>query len=125
MALLTGLLARELFFVIRAIGGTGRTASAWSLLFALTPPIVSHSFLFFTEIPTALITLFVFRRLSVEPFRTVRMAALVGGSVGFLLLVHARNVGIVAGVTLVAMLTASLCAGYARPRVAANGIRVV
>jgi hypothetical protein len=103
MALLTGLLARELFLVLLTLGGTGRTAFGWALLFALTPPIVSHSFLFFTEIPSALMTLFAFRRLSLEPVRTVWMAALVGALTGFLLLVHARNVGIVAGLVLVAV----------------------
>lgn len=107
MALLTGLLARELFLAIRDLGGAGRGAFLWALLLAITPPIVSHSYLFFTEIPTALITLFAFRRLSLQPIRTAGMAGLVGALTGFLLLVHARNVGIVAGLMLVALLMVS------------------
>ena len=103
MALLTGLLARELFLTLCALG-MARGAFGWSLLFALTPPALSHSFLFFTEIPTALITLFVFRRLSVQPLSSWRMAAVAGALTGFLLLVHARNVGIVAGLGLVAVM---------------------
>ena len=103
MALLTGLLARELWLAMRDIGGTGWRAFRWALLFAVTPPILSHSFLFFTEIPAALVVLFVFRRLTLQPVRTAGMAAWLGALTGFLWLVHARNVGIVAGLTLVAV----------------------
>jgi hypothetical protein len=104
MALLTGVLARELFLVFRRIGGTPRQAFAWALLVAVTPPIVSHAFLFFTEIPSALVTLVVFRRLAIEPMRSAGTAVLAGASTGFLLLIHARNVGIVAGLISVALL---------------------
>ena len=114
MALLTGLLARELFLVTRAVGGSSRSAFGWVLLFALTPPLISHAFLFFTEIPTALITLFVFRRLSLDQVETVETAGLVGALTGFLMLVHARNVGIAAGLALVAMLSMSRRAGAAK-----------
>ena len=57
------------------IGGAGSHAFRWALLFAVTPPILSHSFLFFTEIPAALVVLFVFRRLTLQPVRTAGMAA--------------------------------------------------
>ncbi len=103
MAFLTGLLARELWLAMRDIGGAGWSAFRWALLFAVTPPILSHSFLFFTEIPAALVVLFVFRRLTLQPVSTAGMAAWLGALTGFLWLVHARNVGIVAGLTLVAV----------------------
>ena len=106
MALLTGLLARELFLILLDVGGSARAAFLWALLFALTPPILSHSFLFFTEIPTALVTLFVFRRLSLTGVRTTWMAAIVGGLAGFLLLVHARNLWLVVGLMIVAAVVA-------------------
>jgi hypothetical protein len=102
MAILAGLLAREVFLVVGYLGVGGRSAFAWALLFASTPPIVSHAFLFFTEIPTALIALVVFRRLSLQPLATAAGAWLLGALNGFLLLVHARNVGLVVGLTLVA-----------------------
>lgn len=103
MALLTGLLARELYLILHRIG-SGQRAFGWALLFALAPPVLSHSFLFFTEIPTALITLFVFRRLCLRPIDTPAAATLLGTLAGFLLLVHARNIGIAAGLALVAVL---------------------
>jgi hypothetical protein len=106
MAVLTGLLAREMFLVIRQLGGTATGAFMWALLFAMTPPALSHAFLFFTEIPSALITVFVFRRLVLQQVTTVRTGTILGLLTGFLLLVHARNVGNVAGLTLVALLAA-------------------
>ena len=106
MALLTGLLARELYLLIRGLGGSGRSAFAWALLCALTPPVLSHSFLFFTEIPTALLATFVFRKLSLRAIHTGSVALLVGVTTGFLLILHARNVGLVAGLVIIAVLMA-------------------
>jgi hypothetical protein len=106
MALFTGLLARELLLLIRALGGSGWSAVLWALLFALTPPIISHSFLFFTEIPTALIMLFVFRRLALHPRQSAAFVTFLGTVAGFLLLVHARNIGIVAGLLILTLLMA-------------------
>lgn len=100
MALLTAILARELLLVLRAIGG--RHPSGWALLFALSPPVLSHAFLFFTEIPTALGAFIVFRRLTVAPMSGSRAAIACGLLAGFLWLIHVRNVGLVAGLVLVA-----------------------
>jgi hypothetical protein len=105
MAVLAGLLARELYLLLLNAGGTARQAFWWSLLFALSPPILSHAFLFFTEITSALITLLVFRRLTTGAI-TPAAAAITGALTGFLLLVHARNIGIAAGLTLIAILAA-------------------
>lgn len=106
MALLTGLLARELYLLIRGLGGSGRSAFGWALLGVLTPPVLSHSFLFFTEIPTALLATFVFRTLSLRAIHTGVVALVVGVTTGFLLILHARNVGLVAGLVIMAVLMA-------------------
>lgn len=103
MALLTALLAREMFLVIRLLGGSPRAAFLWSLLFAVTPPVLAHAFLFFTEIPSALITLFVFRRLRLQPVASIGAAIAIGALTGYLALIHIRNIGIVVGVMLIAL----------------------
>ncbi|HEX7019388.1 MAG TPA: hypothetical protein VF159_05235 [Gemmatimonadaceae bacterium] len=100
MALLTALLARELLLVLTALGG--RHPFVWALLFALSPPVLSHAFLFFTEIPTALGAFIVFRRLTVAPVAGWRAAVACGILAGFLWLIHVRNIGLVAGLVLVA-----------------------
>lgn len=104
MALLTGLLASEMFLVLRGLELGPGAAAAWALLFAATPPILSHAYLFFTEIPSALAALFVFRRLRLAPPPGSALAAVLGGLTGFLFLLHARNGGLVLGLALVAWL---------------------
>jgi hypothetical protein len=104
MAFLAALVARELFFVLRRSGANRRHALGWALMFACTPPVLSHAFLFFTEVPTALITLFVFRRLSPQPLPSPVAAAVLGALPGYLWLVHARNIGIVAAFVLIVVL---------------------
>ncbi|HET7617605.1 MAG TPA: hypothetical protein VFK20_03780 [Vicinamibacterales bacterium] len=100
MALLTALLARELLLVLTTIGG--KHPFGWALLFALCPPILSHAYLFFTEIPTALGAFIVLRRLTVTPIAGWRAAVACGVVTGFLWLIHVRNVGLVGGLVLVA-----------------------
>jgi hypothetical protein len=123
MALVTGVLSHEVWLALRA-AGHGRGAFGWALLFALTPPVLSHSFLFFTEILSACVTFAAFRRLAFAGVRTNNQAVLVGGLTGFLLLVHARNVGIAIGLSALALRAwrregwpavrlASFCAGAA------------
>lgn len=102
MALLTGLLAREMYWLLLDISGRERRAFWWSLLFALTPPLLSHSFLFFTEIPSALLTLVALRRL-LKRDPTAIDTGIAGAAAGALLLVHIRNIGLVAGLVLMAM----------------------
>lgn len=104
MAFLAALVARELFFVLRRMGANRHHALGWALMFACTPPVMSHAFLFFTEVPTALVTLFVFRRLSSQPLPGPLAAAALGALTGYLWLVHARNIGIVAAFVLIVVL---------------------
>lgn len=103
VALIAGLLAREVFLFLMALSVPARAAFGWALLFALSPPILSHAFLFFTEIPSAFIAMAVFRRLVYGRPRDAS-TLLLGLAAGFLVLVHARNIGLVAGLTVVAAL---------------------
>ena len=96
---------------------SSRRAFAWTMLLVLSPPIVSHSFLFFTEIISAFLAFAVFRWLrrpgltdavtsESQSSRTILAAFVAGTAVGYLLLIHARNVGLIAGLTLLAVLQA-------------------
>lgn len=105
MALLTGLLAREVFLMMLGLGIAPRSAFAWSLLFALSPPILAHSFLVFTEIPTALIAAAVARRLLDGSHKPAALLVL-GLVTGVLLLIHIRNIGLVAGLMAMALIVA-------------------
>jgi hypothetical protein len=106
MVLLACLLAREIQAAAIVLGSTPRAAAASSLVFALSPPILSHSFLFFTELPTALIACFVFRRICLPPAtsrRDLLTSAALGVLVGALVFLHVRNVGLAMGLAAVAL----------------------
>lgn len=92
---LTAWIGLQLLAVFNAMtSGTSR-AAWWAALFVLSPPLLSHSFLFFTEILSAAIAMWVFFRLR-RPRLEQWEAALVGAATGYLMLVHARNAGLVA-----------------------------
>lgn len=103
IALCAALLAREVFLMLRHLGATRAGAWWWSLLFAVTPPVLSHSFLCFTEIPSALIALFIFRRLRMQPVESIATAGVLGLLTGFLVLIHVRNVGLAVGLVLLTL----------------------
>jgi hypothetical protein len=87
---------------VRRVEGHPTRAAWWAALFVLTPPLLSHSFLFFTEILSAAITLWVVRSTRRSPVpRTV--AALAGAATGLLFLIHARNAGLVIGLGAIAV----------------------
>ena len=106
MALLTGLLGTQLFSLFLRVATTERQAMGWALLLTLSPPLLSHSFLFFTEIPSALLVASIFKVLSEPsnqagakgpaPLDGLRGPALVGSAIGLLLLIHVRNIALVA-----------------------------
>lgn len=111
MALVAALLAREIYLAAIALGSTPRAAIASSLLFALSPPIVAHSFLFFTELPSALIAFVVFRRLCITSTLADHgraMSLVLGLLVGALIFVHVRNVGLAIGLVMVGLQPALL-----------------
>jgi len=93
IALLTGLLGVQLFSIFCRITTSERQAMWWALLLTLSPPLLSHSFLFFTEIPSALLVAWLVKVLSDS--RDEEAPALVGAAIGLLLLIHVRNIALV------------------------------
>ena len=94
---LTALMAVMLFRICRSACDSRALALFWTLLLVLSPPLLSHSYLFFTEIPTALVVTACWLSLN-TPFPKSRLqTALLGAAVGFLPLLHIRNVGLVLG----------------------------
>jgi len=102
MAAVAAVLGLELFRCFAQINPAGR-AVLWALVFALSPPLLSHSFLFFTEILSATVALSIFRRLTFSGFRQATHAAGFGVMAGLLFLIHARNAGLVAGLAFLAL----------------------
>jgi hypothetical protein len=78
-------------------------AFAWTALLVLSPPMLSHGFLFFTEMLSALVGLCIFKWLRGSP-GTPLAATVYGAAAGYLLLVHARNIGLVAALVSLAVL---------------------
>jgi hypothetical protein len=103
---LTATIAVKLFTIFSTLSHSSRRAFAWAALMVLSPPILSHSFLFFTEIVSAFMALHVFlwirrERGAGEAGRAGQVQALlVGAATGYLLLVHARNAGLIAGLII-------------------------
>jgi hypothetical protein len=115
MAVLTGWLGVQLFalFARSAVSprpfddAQGRQAMWWALLVTLSPPLLSHSFLFFTEIPSALLVAWLARVLGEGPraegpglraeawgLGPGAFHASVGAAIGLLLLIHVRNIAL-------------------------------
>lgn len=100
MIAITAWIAVQLFDVI-VVSTSAAAAAMWSALFVLSPPLLSHAFLFFPDILSAALVLWVFRTLFKAPGRP--MAGVAGIVTGGLLLLHSRNIGLVAGLVLVAV----------------------
>jgi hypothetical protein len=99
MIAVCSLMAVLLFGACRSLCETHTPALLWTLLCVLSPPLLSHSYLFFTEIPTALVVTVCWLALS-TPIRVCGLrAALLGAAVGYLLLLHVRNIGLVVALT--------------------------
>ena len=94
------LLANQLLTTLLALGMTNKIAIAAVLLVALSPPLAIHSITFFTELLSALMCAFVFQRIVVADDDRVPPWAWTGGVAGLLMLVHARNAGLIAGFVL-------------------------
>jgi len=102
---ITALMAVRLLGVFSTLSTSGPRAYWWALLLVLSPPIISHSFLYFTEILSAFLALAVFLWLRGSP--SSRGQALLYGTVlGYLFLVHARNAGLIAGLLALALIEA-------------------
>ena len=96
MALLAAALALQLFAIVRRATSSDKAAAFWAVLIVLSPPLLSVAFLFFTELPSALLVVWLFRRLS-EPDERKLPWAVIGAATAFLLLVHVRNAAVVLG----------------------------
>ena len=95
MAVIAVALALQLFEIFRRTAASDAAAQRWALLITLSPPVLSLSFLFFTELPSALIIVWLFRLLS-EPDDRQPPWLFIGAATGFLLLLHVRNIAAVA-----------------------------
>jgi len=95
MIALSACLAGLMFDVFTSAGSTPRVAFWTALLISLSPPLLILGILFFTEVLSALLCLWVFRLIVLDVHDRVVGWALAGGAAGFLLLVHIRNIGIV------------------------------
>jgi hypothetical protein len=103
MILAAALLASQMYRGFIAAGASEHRAFWTALLVALSPPLLIFSILLFTELTSALLCLFVFRRVALESDDTLSGWIVTGTAAGLLLLVHVRNVGLVAPLVLLAL----------------------
>jgi hypothetical protein len=96
-------MAGMLFDICVALGTSSRAAVAATLIAVLSPPLLVHSTLFFTELPSAALVVFVFRRTLIAPPAAPPGWALTGAAIGLLFLIHARNAGLVLALTILAL----------------------
>lgn len=100
--LVSAVLAVVLCGLMRSLGHPPRDAALGSLFVVLTAPLLTLGYVYMTEVPTALLALWLLARVrrGLGPERW-RSAAL-GLAVGALVLVHARNVGLALGLAVLA-----------------------
>jgi hypothetical protein len=101
MAMIAAWVAVQLFhlFVQRATTGA---AFGWALLLSLSPPLLSLSFLFYTELVSAALALWVLRWVMAPGESPVRAVG-AGAATGALFLIHARNIGLIAALVVLAL----------------------
>jgi hypothetical protein len=101
---LAAALAGWLFDALVGVGTAPRTAFGGTLLVMVSPPLLIFSVLFFTELLSALLLFSVFRDVAIEPRRGALRWAICGAATGLLFLVHARNIGLVVPLVILAMM---------------------
>ena len=94
MICLTAWISLRLFALFTEMSGSPKRSALWAVLLTLSPPLFSHAFLFFTEILSAFVALVVLVRLR-TPTTSRWEVTLLGVAAGALLLIHARNIGLV------------------------------
>jgi hypothetical protein len=93
---LTAWLARLFFDVSSAVTGRKALAFLWTLVWTLSPPILSHGYVYLTEVPSALVALLVYSRLDdMNGARAIPRGVVLGLLTGLLMLIHVRNAGLV------------------------------
>jgi hypothetical protein len=92
----TSALAILFFETTWRLTGQKALAAVWAVVWTLSPPVLSHGYVFFTEIPSALGALLVYSRLDDDPRSQKAWALLLLGLLtGFLFLIHVRTLGII------------------------------
>jgi hypothetical protein len=99
---LATVLAGLIFDTLCGVGVPPKQAVGITLLLMLSPPLLFYSVLFFTELLSALLCFWVFRRLMWSELQGASQWALSGIATGFLMLLHARNAGLVMALTVLA-----------------------
>jgi hypothetical protein len=87
-------MAGVLFETCLELGASTRAAFGTTVIAMLSPPLLVHSTLFFTELPSAAVALFVFRRTHTSLPASSAGWMLVGVGIGLLVLLHVRNAGL-------------------------------
>ena len=96
-------MAGVLFETCLELGASTRAAFATTLITMLSPPLLVHSTLFFTELPSAAVALFVFRRTQTALPASSRGWMVVGAAIGLLVLLHVRNAGLAVALAVLAV----------------------
>ena len=104
MAILAGLLTIEIARALVTMGFAERHAFFWALLLGLSPPLLSFSFLFFTELLAALLVMVSLRRI-LRPSSAGGEWFFTGLLVGLLTLVHIRNAPLSFALAVVAVVS--------------------
>ena len=99
MILIATLLALVMFDALACVTGSRRVAFWTALLISLSPPLLIHSVLFFTEVVSAVLCLVAFRVIAIDRGGSRWAWAAAGAATGLLLLVHVRNAGLILGLT--------------------------
>ena len=92
-------LAGLMFDALVSAGARPGQAFGVALLVMLSPPLLFYSVLFFTELLSALVCFWVFRRVVWTDVAGCGPWALTGAAAGLLMLIHARNAGLVVALT--------------------------
>jgi hypothetical protein len=94
MAWLATVLGGLMFDAFVTLGATPPTALGTAALLALSPPLLIFSILFFTELLSALLCFAVFSAIALKDERGAAYWWWIGAATGVLVLVHARNAGL-------------------------------
>jgi hypothetical protein len=96
MIVLTSWLAALFLKASRRLLGEHALLPWWTLVWALAPPVLTHGYVFFTEVPTAIVAVLCYlHRNDLAKPRWVINGLWLGVLTGFLTFLHIRNVGLV------------------------------
>jgi hypothetical protein len=96
-------MAGVLFQTCLELGASIRAAFGTTVIAVLSPPLLVHSTLFFTELPSAAVALFAFRRTHTSLPASSSGWLLVGLAIGLLVLLHVRNAGLAIALAMLAL----------------------